>query len=76
MNCGLGSVGGFLPTIVKVRELPSAHLVQTLTPIFFHPSQGLGYTNAEAQLYTVPPYAVSPLAHSACSSYADLPSLS
>ncbi|KAJ6529736.1 MFS general substrate transporter [Mycena capillaripes] len=37
MNLGLGSVGGFLPTIVK----------------------GLGYSNADAQLYTVPPYVVS-----------------
>ncbi|KAM0751708.1 MFS general substrate transporter [Meredithblackwellia eburnea MCA 4105] len=36
MNLGLGSVGGFLPTIIK----------------------GLGYTNADAQLYTVPPYVV------------------
>jgi hypothetical protein len=37
MNLGLGSVGGFLPTIIK----------------------GLGYTNARAQLFTVPPYAVA-----------------
>ncbi|TNY24166.1 major facilitator superfamily domain-containing protein [Rhodotorula diobovata] len=37
MNFGLGSVSGFLPTIVK----------------------GLGYSNADAQLYTVPPYAVA-----------------
>ncbi|GAA5895002.1 uncharacterized protein JCM6883_002287 [Sporobolomyces salmoneus] len=37
MNLGLGSVSGFLPTIIK----------------------GLGYTNAEAQLYSVPPYAVA-----------------
>ncbi|GAA5892237.1 hypothetical protein JCM8208_001489 [Rhodotorula glutinis] len=37
MNLGLGSVSGFLPTIVK----------------------GLGYSNADAQLYTVPPYAVA-----------------
>jgi 4-hydroxybenzoate polyprenyltransferase len=37
MNLGLGSVGGFLPTII----------------------QGLGYTEAKAQLFTVPPYAVS-----------------
>ncbi|KAJ7917718.1 major facilitator superfamily domain-containing protein [Mycena leptocephala] len=37
MNLGLGSVGGFLPTIIK----------------------GLGYSNADAQLYTVPPYVVS-----------------
>jgi sugar phosphate permease len=37
MNLTLGSVSGFLPTIVK----------------------GLGYTNAQAQLYTVPPYAVA-----------------
>ncbi|GAA5968251.1 hypothetical protein JCM8115_006170 [Rhodotorula mucilaginosa] len=37
MNLTLGSVSGFLPTIVK----------------------GLGYSDANAQLYTVPPYAVS-----------------
>lgn len=37
MNLGLGSVSGFLPTIV----------------------QGLGYSGADAQLYTVPPYAVA-----------------
>ncbi|GAA5832322.1 hypothetical protein JCM3766R1_002381 [Sporobolomyces carnicolor] len=37
MNLGLGSVSGFLPTIVK----------------------GLGYTNADAQLFTVPPYVVA-----------------
>ncbi|ORY82359.1 major facilitator superfamily domain-containing protein [Leucosporidium creatinivorum] len=37
MNLGLGSVSGFLPTIIK----------------------GLGYSNANAQLYTVPPYVVS-----------------
>ncbi|GAA6005448.1 hypothetical protein JCM10207_002985 [Rhodosporidiobolus poonsookiae] len=37
MNLTLGSVSGFLPTIVK----------------------GLGYSNADAQLYSVPPYAVA-----------------
>ncbi|WVQ82750.1 hypothetical protein IAT38_004882 [Cryptococcus sp. DSM 104549] len=37
MNLTLGSVGGFLPTIIK----------------------GFGYTNARAQLFTVPPYAVA-----------------
>lgn len=37
MNLTLGSVSGFLPTIVK----------------------NLGYTNAQAQLFTVPPYAVT-----------------
>lgn len=37
MNYGLGSVGGFLPTIIK----------------------NLGYSEARAQLFTVPPYAVS-----------------
>ncbi|GAA5823381.1 hypothetical protein JCM10212_005675 [Sporobolomyces blumeae] len=37
MNLGLGSVSGFLPTIVK----------------------GLGYTSTDAQLYSVPPYAVA-----------------
>jgi len=37
MNCTLGSVSGFLPTIIK----------------------SLGYSNANAQLYTVPPYAVA-----------------
>lgn len=37
MNLCLGSVSGFLPTIIA----------------------SLGFTNAEAQLYTVPPYAVA-----------------
>ncbi|GHJ88854.1 hypothetical protein NliqN6_5256 [Naganishia liquefaciens] len=37
MNLTLGSVSGFLPTIIK----------------------GLGYTEARAQLFTVPPYAVA-----------------
>jgi hypothetical protein len=37
MNLTLGSVSGFLPTIIK----------------------SLGYSNADAQLYTVPPYAVA-----------------
>jgi len=37
MNLTLGSVSGFLPTIVK----------------------SLGYSNAQAQLYSVPPYAVA-----------------
>ncbi|EJD37819.1 MFS general substrate transporter [Auricularia subglabra TFB-10046 SS5] len=37
MNCTLGSVSGFLPTIIK----------------------SLGHSNADAQLYTVPPYAVA-----------------
>ncbi|WVF70301.1 hypothetical protein IAT40_005090 [Kwoniella sp. CBS 6097] len=37
MNLNLGSVGGFLPTIIK----------------------GFGYSNARAQLFTVPPYAVA-----------------
>jgi len=37
MNLTLGSVSGFLPTIIK----------------------GLGYTAAQAQLFTVPPYAVA-----------------
>ncbi|WRT64333.1 uncharacterized protein IL334_001265 [Kwoniella shivajii] len=37
MNLTLGSVGGFLPTIIK----------------------GFGYSNARAQLFTVPPYAVA-----------------
>ncbi|WVQ66264.1 uncharacterized protein L199_004443 [Kwoniella botswanensis] len=37
MNLNLGSVGGFLPTIIK----------------------GFGYSNAKAQLFTVPPYAVA-----------------
>ena len=39
MNLGLGSVGGFLPTIIKGLD---ANL-----------------SNAQAQLYTVPPYAVA-----------------
>ncbi|KIM19542.1 hypothetical protein M408DRAFT_334360 [Serendipita vermifera MAFF 305830] len=37
MNLTLGSVSGFLPTIIK----------------------SLGYSNADAQLYSVPPYAVA-----------------
>ncbi|KIR52877.1 high-affinity nicotinic acid transporter [Cryptococcus gattii Ru294] len=37
MNLNLGSVGGFLPTIIK----------------------GFGYSNARAQLFTVPPYVVA-----------------
>ncbi|WVO16886.1 hypothetical protein L204_104572 [Cryptococcus depauperatus] len=37
MNLTLGSVSGFLPTIIK----------------------GFGYTNARAQLFTVPPYCVA-----------------
>ncbi|GAA5870519.1 hypothetical protein JCM16303_001509 [Sporobolomyces ruberrimus] len=37
MNLGLGSVSGFLPTIIK----------------------GLGYTNATAQIMSVPPYVVA-----------------
>ncbi|KAJ7155237.1 major facilitator superfamily domain-containing protein [Mycena filopes] len=49
MNLGLGSVGGFLPTIVK----------------------GLGYSNADAQLYTVPPYVVSLVFMLLISSYSD-----
>ncbi|KAJ6568478.1 major facilitator superfamily domain-containing protein [Mycena capillaripes] len=49
MNLGLGSVTGFLPTIVK----------------------GLGYSNADAQLYTVPPYVVSLVVMLLISSYSD-----
>ncbi|KAJ7738997.1 major facilitator superfamily domain-containing protein [Mycena metata] len=49
MNLGLGSVGGFLPTIIK----------------------GLGYSNANAQLYTVPPYVVSLVFMLLVSSYSD-----
>ncbi|KAJ7730953.1 major facilitator superfamily domain-containing protein [Mycena olivaceomarginata] len=49
MNLGLGSVGGFLPTIVK----------------------GLGYSNADAQLYTVPPYVVSLVFMLLISTYSD-----
>ncbi|GAA5861871.1 hypothetical protein JCM1840_006860 [Sporobolomyces johnsonii] len=49
MNLNLGSVSGFLPTIVK----------------------GLGYTNADAQLYTVPPYAVALVYMLLISSYSD-----
>jgi hypothetical protein len=49
MNLGLGSVGGFLPTIVK----------------------GFGYTNAQAQLYTVPPYAVCVVFMFLLTSYSD-----
>ncbi|KAF7340529.1 Major facilitator superfamily domain-containing protein [Mycena sanguinolenta] len=49
MNLGLGSVTGFLPTIIK----------------------GLGYTNADAQLYTVPPYVVSLVFMLLMSTYSD-----
>ncbi|KAJ7662827.1 major facilitator superfamily domain-containing protein [Mycena polygramma] len=49
MNLGLGSVGGFLPTIIK----------------------GLGYTDADAQLYTVPPYVVSLVFMLLVSTYSD-----
>ncbi|KAJ7225131.1 major facilitator superfamily domain-containing protein [Mycena haematopus] len=49
MNLGLGSVSGFLPTIIK----------------------GLGYTNANAQLYTVPPYVVSLVFMLLMSTYSD-----
>ncbi|KAJ7146696.1 MFS general substrate transporter [Mycena epipterygia] len=49
MNLGLGSVGGFLPTIIK----------------------GLGYSNADAQLYTVPPYVVSLVFMLLISTYSD-----
>ncbi|KAF8172951.1 major facilitator superfamily domain-containing protein [Mycena galopus ATCC 62051] len=49
MNLGLGSVSGFLPTIIK----------------------GLGYSNADAQLYTVPPYVVSLVFMLLMSTYSD-----
>ncbi|KAJ7613445.1 major facilitator superfamily domain-containing protein [Roridomyces roridus] len=49
MNLGLGSVTGFLPTIIK----------------------GLGYTNARAQLFTVPPYAVALVFMLLMSTYSD-----
>lgn len=57
MNLTLGSVSGFLPTIVKVSS-PSSPSSQRreLTFSFF---QGLGYTAADAQIYTVPPYAAA-----------------
>ncbi|KAK7060032.1 major facilitator superfamily domain-containing protein [Favolaschia claudopus] len=49
MNLGLGSVTGFLPTIVK----------------------GLGYSNADAQLFTVPPYVVALVFMLLIASYSD-----
>ncbi|GAA5830492.1 hypothetical protein JCM11251_002490 [Rhodosporidiobolus azoricus] len=49
MNLGLGSVSGFLPTIIK----------------------GLGYSNADAQLYSVPPYAVALVVMLLVTSYSD-----
>ncbi|KAL8291700.1 hypothetical protein RQP46_001958 [Phenoliferia psychrophenolica] len=49
MNLGLGSVSGFLPTIVK----------------------GLGYTDADAQLYTVPPYVVALVVMLLITTYSD-----
>lgn len=59
MNLTLGSVSGFLPTIV-VRLPGCAVPAQTRA---LNPSprvqKGLGYSDANAQLYTVPPYAVS-----------------
>lgn len=49
MNLGLGSVSGFLPTIIK----------------------GLGYTNADAQLFSVPPYVVALVFMLLITSYSD-----
>ncbi|GAA5971283.1 hypothetical protein JCM11641_008293 [Rhodosporidiobolus odoratus] len=49
MNLTLGSVSGFLPSIVR----------------------GLGYTDAEAQLYSVPPYAVALVYMLLITSYSD-----
>ncbi|GAA6007931.1 hypothetical protein JCM11491_006544 [Sporobolomyces phaffii] len=49
MNLGLGSVSGFLPTIIK----------------------GLGYTDANAQLYSVPPYVVALVFMLLITSYSD-----
>lgn len=49
MNLTLGSVSGFLPTIIK----------------------GLGYTDADAQLWTVPPYAVALVFMVALSTFSD-----
>ncbi|SCZ93063.1 BZ3500_MvSof-1268-A1-R1_Chr6-2g08438 [Microbotryum saponariae] len=49
MNLTLGSVGGFLPTIIK----------------------GLGYSNANAQLFSVPPYVVALVFMLLLSSFSD-----
>ncbi|KAI5451618.1 hypothetical protein NCC49_001599 [Naganishia albida] len=49
MNLTLGSVSGFLPTIIK----------------------GLGYSNARAQLFSVPPYAVALVVMVLLSTYSD-----
>ncbi|OWZ39201.1 high-affinity nicotinic acid transporter [Cryptococcus neoformans C23] len=55
MNLTLGSVSGFLPTIIKgFGNFPSSSLQLINTHIF-----SLGYSNARAQLFTVPPYAVA-----------------
>lgn len=63
MNLTLGSVSGFLPTIVSTchgflfspesREI--LHLRRSLSTV----AEGLGYTATDAQLYTVPPYATA-----------------
>lgn len=55
MNLNLGSVGGFLPTIIKGFGKFSSSLLQLENTYVL----SLGYSNARAQLFTVPPYVVA-----------------
>lgn len=67
MNLGLGSVSGFLPTIIKgeqkVRVLgaraPRSPYLLPRLPHRLPLRIGLGYSNADAQLFTVPPVSLS-----------------
>lgn len=61
MNLTLGSVTGFLPTIIKGCVYRCAlHLAQALIVAYtFCGIYRLGHTDAAAQLFTVPPYAVA-----------------
>lgn len=56
MNLTLGSVSGFLPTIGKFLSI-LCH--RQPIDILSHAVKGLGYSNARAQLFSVPPYAVA-----------------
>lgn len=67
MNLGLGSVGGFLPTISKLLSSILAFSVLTFSLLV----KGFGYTNAQAQLYTVPPYVVALVVMLLISTYSD-----
>lgn len=66
MNLTLGSVSGFLPTIVstchRLRFLSQVSRSRgTVSSRDTYPftAEGLGYTATDAQLYTVPPYATA-----------------